>query len=183
MCGRFRRFYTLILAGLGLVVAAGCGEQKPDPEPQAVRAAVSQPKGTWLMYGTGSGLFDAETLAREMSVLSLQDSTYTLSFAVPGKLSYVESGIVDYVRDYDQMVFTVLSVTGVDWTGETPKKLVGVEEIVPWQRDPGLTYAMDWVREGELLSLSAPGFVPSFFKRMAATDGTAIDVERAGSAP
>ena len=106
---------------------------------------VGPPLGAWIMYGSSeAGLYDAEAMEKQMSILTLSDSTYSLNYVEPGVLSFVESGKVEYDVRTRYAKFTVVSASGVDWSGDEPRKLVDVPDVVPWQRDPGVEYVLEW---------------------------------------
>jgi hypothetical protein len=104
------------------------------------------PYGSWLMYGTGQkGATDAETMQNESSVLVLADSNY-------------DTGL-------KQVTFTVTTATGMDWSAGEPRKLLSVQNLVPFQRDPGTVYKMEWVMQDSVMGLSAPDMESAWFIR------------------
>jgi len=130
-----------------LCLMVGCaGDQNKENEQAAKKQTPDSPKGTWFMYaGSETGLRSAEDLDRELTVLVLDDSTYSLTMMEPQiQRNFVEKGQVDYDLRNGQMKFVVYSSTGVDFSGTEPRKLVDVDLLVPWQREPGTEYVMLW---------------------------------------
>jgi len=85
----------------------------------------------------------------------------------------------------EQIKFTVHTSTGVDFSGAEPRKLVDVDPLVPWLRDPGTEYVMmlrleqqrdesgEYMRD--VMVLSAEGHEESYFARMRENrEGSAI---------
>ena len=127
-----------------------------------------RPLGTWFMYGGSStGLIGEEAAKHEETVLLLSDSFYTLTFKRPDiNLTFVETGKVVYDLTDKDARFTVLSASGVDWSSGEPRKLLNVQEAVPFQRDPGTVYTMTWSIHDGILRLAAPGYETSWFVPM-----------------
>lgn|GEM_PF-4998756 len=152
----------------------------------------STPMGTWFMYaGSETGTRSADDLDRELTVLVLDDSTYSLTMMEPHiQRNFVEKGQVVYDARNDQVKFTVHSSTGVDFSGKEPRKLVDVGLLVPWQREPGTEYVALWQLDkqaddsGENLKdvmvLSIEGNEESYFVRIENKDmaqGAVLDAQ------
>ena len=176
------RIWLLMSCLIYVVGAWGCDERKPESINPEGKVTVVRPLGTWVMYGSGTRLFDPETLVKEMSILALGDSTYSLTYVEPQIFSFVESGKVAYDAETQRARFTVMASSGVDWRGHEPRKLVDVPELVPWQRDPGTEYEMEWVQDGDLLSLSSPDHESAYFKRMEPGSEGTVDISRSTKA-
>jgi hypothetical protein len=150
----------------GLVALVWACSEKADPSSQNTTTVDSAPLGAWLMYGSDQGLLKPEILEQEETTLVLADSTYSLTFQRPAiHFVYVESGKVYYDLRARMARFTVLSVSGVDWSSGAPRKLVLIPETVPFQRDPGTTYAMAYNVQDSLMSLAGSGAATSWFVR------------------
>jgi len=157
-------FRFVRIAGL-LALVWACSEES-DPSPKTSKAIEPPPLGSWIMYGGERGLLTLDVLKREETVLVLADSTYSLTFQLPNaKFLFVESGKVYYDQRARMARFTVLSVSGVDWSTGEPRKLVLVPETVPFQRDPGTVYAMAYNVEDSRMSLSGSGKETTWFVR------------------
>ena len=136
----------------GLVV--GCAEKAAD-EDTNVSTLTPPPYGSWIMYGGEKGLLQVAEFEKEETVLVLADSTYSLTFQVPErKYMFVESGKVYYDQRAQIARFTVISVSGMDWSAGTPRKMVLNPETVPFQRDPGTVYGLEWALQDSLMSLA-----------------------------
>ena len=160
---------------VGCALVWGCaetGQQQPGaaaPKPAEARADTTQtPKGAWFMYaGSQTGVREAEDLEQEITLLMLEDSTYTLTYMQPHiNLNFVETGKVEYDFRNRVMEFSVFSAVGVDLSGPDPRKLVDVDQVVPWQRDPGTVYLMEWIFQDEYMVLSAEEAEDSYFARV-----------------
>jgi hypothetical protein len=149
---------VLVLAGL----AWSCSE---DPAP-VKQHSKEVPLGSWVMYGGQKGMIKASALDQEETILVLADSTYSLTFQRPdAKFVYVESGKVYYDIRAKMARFTVASISAIDWSMGEPRKLVIVPETVPFQRDPGTTYGMEFTVTDSLMSLAGSGQETSWFVR------------------
>jgi hypothetical protein len=169
---------------IGCVLLWGCGEGEKNKTEQKLQDEKTQsaetatlPIGTWFLYAgsqTGDRTNDIE---KEVTILVLEDSLYSLTLMRPQiHLNFVEKGQVEYDRRNQKMKFSVISSTGVDFSGSEPRKLVDVDQIVPWQRDPGTVYLMDWRRDAqfddeaqvdrEVLIMTAEGHEDSYFVRL-----------------
>jgi hypothetical protein len=148
---------------LGVFLAFACSE--PDSVPVEVNTH-GRPIGSWLMYGGQQGMLKASALDQEETTLVLADSTYSLTFQRPdAKFTFVESGKVYYDVRAQVARFTVVLVAGFDWTSGAPRKLVLQAETVPFQRDPGTTYGMEYTIQDSLMSLAGSGNETSWFVR------------------
>ncbi len=159
-----------------LCLLTGCaGDQnKHGQTPQKL----DTPMGTWFMYaGSETGMRTADDLDREITILVLSDSTYSLTTMEPHiQRNFVEQGQVAYDARNEQIKFTVHTATGTDFSGAEPRKLVDVAPLVPWQRDPGTEYVMTWqlARQSDargenardVMVLSAEGHEASYFLRL-----------------
>ena len=163
----------------GLVVLyllAGCAAQEEKREQTAQKT--DAPIGTWFMYaGSETGMRSEDDLDREISILVLEDSTYSLTMIEPHiQRNFVEKGEVVYDTRNGQIKFIVHTATGVDFSGTEPRKLVDADLLIPWQRAPGTEYVMAWQLErqsdknGEntrdVIVLSAPEHEKSYFVRL-----------------
>lgn len=176
-----------------LCFTMGCsGDQKEKAAEQASAEKNKSPIGTWFMYaGSESGLRSAEDLDRELTVLVLEDSTYSLTMMEPKiQRNFVEKGRVVYDMRNDQIKFAVHSSTGVDFSGAEPRKLVDVASLVPWERDAGTEYVALWRldKQGDakgenirdVMVLSIEGNEESYFVRIEnkdATQGLVLDTK------
>ena len=150
---------VLMLAG----VVWSCSDE---PEVMVEQTVSKAPVGSWIMYGGERGMLAENVFDREETVLVLADSTYSLTFQrYDAKIVYVESGKVYYDIRANIARFTVASVSGVDWSTGEPRKLVIVPETVPFQRDPGEAYGMEYTYNDSLLSLSGGERETSWFVR------------------
>lgn len=180
--------WFVVLCGL----LAGCNEQAIENKSEGVEnksegvAKVDSvsPTGFWTMYaGSQSGTRTAEDFKREITILVLEDSTYTLTMMQPDiQLNFVEKGSVEYDTRNKTAKFSVFSATGIDFSGPEPRKLVDVDQVVPWQRDPGtvylMTYSIDAEQEQDILQLSMEDTEDSFFVRMKPSEkGSTFDVK------
>lgn len=175
-----------------LCLMVGCaGDQNAENKQAIEKKMPESPKGTWFMYaGSETGVRSAEDLDRELTVLVLDDSTYSLTMMEPHiQRNFVEKGLVDYDLRNGQLRFTVHSSTGVDFSGSQPRKLVDVDLLVPWQREPGTEYVMLWElnkqgdgsggKERQVMVLSAEDHEISYFVRMENKDrpqGATLDI-------
>jgi hypothetical protein len=118
----------------------------------------------------------------------LEDSTYTLTMMQPQKqLNFVEKGSVVYNERTQSMDFVVFSSTGVDFSGAEPRKLVDVEQVVPWERVAGTAYQMTWRKEWqhdetadvdrEVMVLEAADHEDSYFVRLQNRDASTPDLD------
>jgi hypothetical protein len=118
------------------------------------------------MYGGQQGLLKAGTLDKEETILVLADSTYSLTYQRPDvKFIFVESGKVYYDIRGKVARFTVVSASGMDWSSGEPRKIILLPESVPFQRDPGTAYGMQYAIEDSLMSLSGGDKETSWFVR------------------
>ncbi len=148
-----------------LVLAGACAENKV-PEAARPEGLTPPPLGSWLMYGGDQGMLKAQAIDEESSNLVLADSTYSLTFQRPeAKFLFVESGKVYYDLRAQVARFTVVSTSGVDWTTGQPRKLALVPETVPFQRDPGTVYGMEYAIQDSLMSLAGVGQETTWFVR------------------
>ncbi len=170
-----------VLGVVLLCLIAGCaGEQK---EQIGTRQKLDTPMGAWFMYaGSETGKRGEDDLEREITILVLSDSTYSLTVIEPHiRRNFAEKGQVVYDTRNGQIKFTVHTATGADFSGTEPRKLVDVDPLVPWQRDPGTEYVMMWRLEqqrdesGEnmrdVMVLSAEGHEKSYFVRIENREG------------
>ena len=161
-----RRHFHICVIVLGMITLGACSDGTvPESEQTvAVKNTAEIPFGSWTMYGSSSGLMSEETIEIESTVLALADSTYSLTFQrMDINLVYVESGRVTYNRRRREATFAVMSSTGMDFSAGEPRKLVDVTEIVPFQRDPGTYYTMEWLVEDNILTLAASGYENTYF--------------------
>ncbi len=173
-----------IVCAVWLCCLAGCAEEKAGQA--TVPQKLDTPMGTWFMYaGSETGRRTADDLDREITILVLDDSTYSLTMMEPHiQRNFVEKGQVSYDMRNEQIKFTVHTATGADFSGAEPRKLVDIDRLVPWQRDPGTEYVMVWHLEqqrdatGEntwnVLVLSAEGHEKSYFARLKDRNRSAI---------
>ena len=154
-------------------------EKTSDDAAQVEENTESEYLGTWLMYaGSQTGTRTAEDFAEEMTILILQDSTYTLTMMQPKiQLNFVESGRVEYDAGNGMIKFSVFSAKGIDFSGPEPRKLLEVNQVVPWERSPGTVYLMscamnkDPGSDKDVMQLSMEKNEDSFFVRMEPGDG------------
>ena len=151
----------------------GCAEEedaRPTPGPREGLTEEERPQGTWFMYGgSDTGIRKREDIAKEITMLTLGDSTYSLTFMMPDmQFSFTEAGKVDY--DYRRRLakFIVLSASGVDFSGPEPRKLVEVPDIMIWEREPGEEYFREWAMDADYMRISAPETEDSYFVRLKA---------------
>ena len=155
----------ILLYGVCFVLASVWSCSGPDHGPINQKVD-GLPLGTWLMYGGQRGVLNASELDKEETMLALADSTYSLTFQRPdAKFIFVESGKVYYDVRAQVARFTVVSVSGIDWSLGEPRKLVLRPETVPFQRDPGTTYGMEYVLQDSLMSLGGGDKETSWFVR------------------
>jgi len=163
------------LAGLAVCgLFWGCGEQvQKEPASVPANQVEEAPTGSWFMYGgSASGIRQAEDLDEEMTLLLLADSTYTLTMMQPNiQVHFVEQGKVNYDLRNKLMRFSVFTSTGVDFSGDEPRKMIDVTEVMPWDREPGTIYVMEWAMDREYMILSAEEHEDSYFVRMEQSDG------------
>lgn len=153
----------LLLFSVCFVLVFACSE----PEQRTVEQGPNEiPVGTWFMYGGQQGLLKAGTLDKEETILVLADSTYSLTYQRPDvKFIFVESGKVYYDIRGKVARFTVVSASGMDWSSGEPRKIILLPESVPFQRDPGTAYGMQYAIEDSLMSLSGGDKETSWFVR------------------
>lgn len=178
----------IVLMGAALIW--GCGEQKA-PEAEKAQIEADLPVGTWYLYAGSSTGSRTESMDQEVTILVLEDSTYALTLLQPHiQVNFSEQGTVEYDARNKYMKFTVYSSTGVDFSGDEPRKLIDVDRVVAWERAPGTVYVMAWRKEHqfdeqaktdrEVMVLSAEDHEDSFFVRLQnrdAGDG-ALDVQQ-----
>lgn len=155
---------------------AGCAEE--NVERVALPQKLNTPLGTWFMYaGSETGMRTPDDVDREITILALDDSTYSLTMMEPHiQRNFVEKGQVSYDLRNEQIKFTVHAATGADFSGAEPRKLIDIGPLVPWQRDPGTEYVMAWHLEQQrdessgttrdVMVLSAEGHEKSYFVRL-----------------
>ncbi len=172
-----------VLGVILLCLIAGCAEEQQQKEQIGTRQKLDTPMGAWFMYaGSETGIRGEDDLEREITILVLSDSTYSLTVMEPHiQRNFAEKGQVVYDTHNGQIKFTVHTATGADFSGAEPRKLVDVDPLVPWQRDPGTEYVMMWRLEqqrdesGEnirdVMVLSAEGHEESYFVRVANREG------------
>jgi len=177
---------AVMLALLCTALVWSCGSEK-EVKQQTADAPQEQkgpPVGTWLLYAGSDTGQRTENMDEEMTILVLEDSTYTLTFMQPNKqLNVVEKGSVSYNLNSLTMDFVVFSSTGVDFSGAEPRKLVDLNQVVPWERPPGTVYNMIWHTEmqhdesadvdREIMKLEAMDHEDSFFVRLENRDASA----------
>ena len=163
-----------IICAVWLCFLAGCAEEKVEQAPQQL----DTPLGTWFMYaGSETGMRTPDDVDEEITILVLGDSTYSLTMMEPHiQRNFVEKGQAAYDLRNDQIKFTVHTATGADFSGAEPRKLIDIDQLVPWQRDPGTEYVMIWHLEQQrdataatthdVLVLSAEGHEKSYFVRL-----------------
>lgn len=169
---------------LGCVLLWGCGggeknktDQKLQDETTQIAETVALPFGTWFLYAGSQTGYRTDAIEKEVTILILEDSLYTLTLMQPHiHLNFVEKGQVEYDQRNQKVKFSVISSTGVDFSGSEPRKLVDVDQIVPWQRDPGTVYLMAWRKDAqfddeaqvdrEVLIMTAEGHEDSYFVRL-----------------
>lgn len=136
---------VLWIFSLCLLVACA-GDKNTEEAEQTAGPEKNSPMGAWLMYaGSQTGIRSEDDLDRELTMLVLRDSIYSLTMMESHiHRNFVEKGQVVYDSRNNQMKFTVHSSTGVDFSGTEPRKLVDVDVVVPWQREPGTEYVASW---------------------------------------
>lgn len=149
---------------VGLFALMGACSEQAEPVEKVTTGFDPPPLGSWIMYGGGQGELKQEILEREETVLVLADSTYSLTFQRPGDhFIFVESGNVYYDLRGHVARFTVMSVSAMDWSTGEPRKLVLIPETVPFQRDPGTAYGMEYSVQDSLMALTGSGHEVSWF--------------------
>jgi hypothetical protein len=103
------------------------------------------------------------------------------------QLNFVEKGSVSFNASSKSMDFVVFSSTGVDFSGAEPRKLIDIEQVVPWERAPGTAYKMEWRTEWqhdeaadvdrEVMVLQGDGNEDSYFVRLQNRDATSTDLD------
>ena len=181
-----QRFVWMLMC---VVLFVACGEEQKKVEPTAVKQERQGPPiGTWFLYAGSDSGARTESMDEEVTILVLEDSTYTLTMMQPEKqLNFVEKGSVSYNMGSLSMDFVVFSSTGIDFSGAEPRKLVDVEQIVPWERAPGTAYKMMWETnwqhdekadvDREVMTLSAQDHEDSYFVRLQNRDASAPDLD------
>jgi hypothetical protein len=178
---------VLLLCG-ALIWSCGGQEKKSESQASAKQEGQGPPVGTWYLYAGSDSGNRTEVMDEEVTILVLDDSTYTLTLMQPTKqLNFVEQGSVSFNERSKSMDFVVFSATGVDFSGDEPRKLVDVEQIVAWERAPGTAYQMiwrsEWQREEgtdvdrEVLVLKMSDHEDSFFVRLQNTDASSSDLD------
>lgn len=182
---------------LGIVLLCGvllqaCGsppeQDKADVAAERKEAQTGPPVGTWFLYAGSETGQRTESMDQEMTILVLEDSTYTLTLMQPqNNLNFVEKGSVAFNMGSQSMDFVVFSSTGVDFSGSEPRKLVDVDKVVPWERSAGTTYQMTWRTEWqhdksagvdrEVMVLEAPEHETSYFVRLENRDASVPDLD------
>lgn len=154
------------MAIVGLVVFLGaCSEEAP-PVNEVEDVLGKPPIGAWIHYGGERSVLEADDFEREETELILADSTYSLTFTRPDiQFVFVETGKVTYDLRGKIARFTVSSTSGVDWSSGVPRKLSLIPESVPFQRDPGMIYRMQYTFQDSLLGLTASDTESSWFVR------------------
>ena len=172
-----------VLGVVLLCLIAGCAGEEKKSDQTVTRQRLDTPMGAWFMYaGSETGRRGEDDLEREITILVLSDSTYSLTVMEPHiQRNFAEKGQVAYDMRNGQIKFTVHTSTGVDFSGAEPRKLVDVDPLVPWQRAPGTEYVMMWRLEqqgdesGEnvrdVMVLSAEGHEESYFVRVENREG------------
>lgn len=165
-----------MICAVMIACLAGCAEEKV--ERAAVPQKLNAPLGTWFMYaGSETGMRTPDDVDREITILALDDSTYSLTMMEPHiQRNFVEKGQVSYDLRNEQIKFTVHTATGADFSGAEPRKLLDIDQLVPWQRDPGTEYVMVWHLEQQrdessgttrdVMALFAEGYEKSYFVRL-----------------
>ncbi len=156
--------FVVVLCLCGLITF--CSE--PPKQEEAVPEGMQPPPlGSWIMYGSDSRMLTEGRLNEEETVLVLSDSSYSLTFKRPSiKFMFVESGKVYYDLRAKIARFTVASTSGFDFSSGVPRKLALIPESVPFQRDPGTLYGLNYSTRDSLMSLSGEGMATSWFIRM-----------------
>ena len=172
-----------VLGVVFLCLIAGCAGEEKKKDQAVSRQKLDTPMGAWFMYaGSETGVRGEDDLEREITILVLSDSTYSLAVIEPHiQRNFSEKGQVAYDMRNGQIKFTVHTATGADFSGTEPRKLVDVDPLVPWQRAPGTEYVMMWRLEqqrdesGEnmrdVMVLSAEGHEESYFVRIENQEG------------
>lgn len=180
---------TIVLLLCGALFWACGGEEKKDTAAKPKEESrEGSPIGTWYLYAGSETGVRTESIDEEVTILVLEDSTYTLTMMEPQKqLNFVEKGSVSYNAGSKSMDFVVFSSTGVDFSGAEPRKLIDVEQVVPWERAPGTAYKMEWRTEWqhdeaagvdrEVMVLEGDGNEDSFFVRLQNRDATSSDLD------
>jgi len=186
---RFNWILTTVLC-VGLIWSCGNDAQKEkgDSSETAQQERKGPPVGTWFLYAGSDTGVRTEKIDEEVTILVLEDSTYTLTMMQPQKqLNFVEKGSVMYHERSKTMDFVVFSSTGVDFSGAEPRKLVDVEQVVPWERVAGTAYQMTWRTEWqhdeaadvdrEVMVLEATDHEDSYFVRLQNRDASTPDLD------
>ena len=177
----------MVLCG-GLIWSCGGDAPKGDSSEKAQQERQGPPVGTWFLYAGSDTGIRTENLDEEVTILVLEDSTYTLTMMQPQKqLNFVEKGSVMYHERSKTMDFVVFSSTGVDFSGAEPRKLVDVEQVVPWERVAGTAYQMTWRTQWqhdeaadvdrEVMVLEATDHEDSYFVRIQNRDASTPDLD------
>ena len=161
-----RIHWARLVAIVGLAAASWACSDEPPPQPESPVGLDPPPVGTWIMFGGARGALKAETFDTEETELVLADSTYSLTFKRPNiHFVFVETGKVYYDLRGKVARFTVATNSGVDWSSGVPRKLALIPESVPFQRDPGTMYGLEYNVQDSLLHLAGSGMEASYFVR------------------
>ena len=120
-----------VLGVVLLCLIAGCAGEEKKSDQTVTRQRLDTPMGAWFMYaGSETGRRGEDDLEREITILVLSDSTYSLTVMEPHiQRNFAEKGQVAYDMRNGQIKFTVHTSTGVDFSGAEPRKLV---DVIPW---------------------------------------------------
>ncbi|MDA0710087.1 MAG: hypothetical protein O3B73_07755 [bacterium] len=179
--------WTMVLCG-ALFFACGGEGPKGEKSSKSQRQVLMSPTGTWYLYAGSESGPRTENMDSEVTILVLDDSTYTLTLLQPKKqLNFVEKGTISYNNNSATMNFVVFSSTGVDFSGAEPRKLVDVEQVVAWERAAGVTYKMTWRTEWqhdeegegdrEVLVLESDNYETTFFVRLKNSDAATPELD------
>ncbi len=180
-------YWAIVLCG-ALIWSCGGETKTKEVTDTASKERQGPPIGTWFLYAGSDTGIRTDSMDEEVTILVLEDSTYTLTLMQPQKqLNFVEKGSVVYHERTKAMDFVVFSSTGVDFSGAEPRKLVDVERVVPWERVAGTAYQMTWRTEWqhdetadidrEIMVLEATDHEDSYFVRLQNRDASVPDLD------
>jgi hypothetical protein len=181
--------WMVVLCG-ALVWSCGGEANKSSSTTPDKKEKQGPPIGTWYLYAGSDSGTRTESMDTEVTILVLEDSTYTLTLMQAHKqLNFVEKGSVSFNERSKSMDFLVYSSIGVDFSGAEPRKLIDVEQVVPWERAPGTVYKMEWRtewqhdeasdidREVMVLAAPDPDQEDSYFVRLENRDAGSSDLD------
>jgi len=180
-------YWVVVLCG-ALMWSCGGDAKKSNSAETTPKDRQGPPVGTWFLYAGSDTGVRTESMEEEVTILVLEDSTYTLTMMQAQKqLNFVEKGSVVFNERNKTMDFVVFSSTGVDFSGAEPRKLVDVEQVVPWERVAGTAYQMTWRTEWqhdetadvdrEVMVLEATDHEDSYFVRLQNRDAGVPDLD------